>query len=233
MELIEIASYEARGLAEMELRQLGMLGDLLRMSDVNVTSIREPRLIERFHFLDSLSLLDLPAVASARTVVDIGAGAGLPALVLAIVKRRAVVTAVESVGKKCLFIGRAAVTLGLENVTVVCSRAEEFGRGAGRAHFDAAVSRALAALPVLAEYSLPLLRIGGSMAALKGAISDQERIQGERAVDILGGSDVEALRMHPFPDAENRWAYVTRKDRFTPDGYPRRAGVPSKHPLGQ
>jgi 16S rRNA (guanine527-N7)-methyltransferase len=232
MELAETAAYEARGLEGKELRQLRALGDLLLTSGVNVTAIREPQQVECFHFLDSLSLLDLPAVADARTVVDIGAGAGLPALVLAIVRPCIFVTAVESVRKKCLFMGRAVAALGLDNMAVVCSRAEEFGRGAGRARFDVAVSRALAALPVVAEYSLPLLRLGGSMVALKGAISDQERIQGDKAVDILGGSDVEPVYMHPFPGAVNRWAYVAGKTRPTPDRYPRRPGVPSKQPLG-
>jgi 16S rRNA (guanine527-N7)-methyltransferase len=233
LELIENAAYEERGLDGEQIRQLAVLGELLLGSQVNVTAIREPRLIERLHFLDSLSLLDLPEVADSAAVVDIGSGAGLPALVLAIARRTLAVTAVESVHKKCEFMQRAISVLGIENVTVVCSRAEDFGRWAGRGRSDIAVSRALAALPVVAELSFPLLREGGRMVALKGAISDQERIQGERALGILGGSGLKSVRLHPFPGAENHWAYISQKARATPERYPRRAGVPNKRPLGE
>lgn len=198
-----------------------------------MTAIREPQLVERLHFLDSLSLLDLPAMAGSGTVVDIGSGAGLPALVLAIARQSLAVTAVESVRKKCEFMQQAIAVLQIMNANVACTRAEEFGRRAGRGRFDIAVSRALAALPVVVELSLPLLREGGHMVALKGAISDLERIQGERALGILGGSSLESFRLHPFLGAENHWAYVSQKIRATPEGYPRRAGVPNKHPLGE
>ena len=95
-----------------------------------------------------------------------------------------------------------------------------------------AVSRALAALPVVVEYSVPLLAVGGCMVAMKGAISDQERIQAEKALGILGGGSLESVRLQPFPDAQNRWAYVARKTRPTPSGFPRRTGIPAKRPLG-
>jgi 16S rRNA (guanine527-N7)-methyltransferase len=177
-------------------------------------------------------VLDIDAVVSARDLVDIGSGAGLPALVLALALPEAEVTAVEALRKKCAHIETAAGTLGLENVRVRCQRAEEYGRSPARGAHEVVVSRALAALPVVAEYSLPLLRLGGTMVAMKGSISDQERTQGQRALGILGADRLDAIRLHPFAGAENRWAYVARKVRDTPNEFPRRPGIPAKRPLG-
>jgi 16S rRNA (guanine527-N7)-methyltransferase len=142
------------------------------------------------------------------------------------------VTALESQRKKCAFIEKAAESLSLPNVTVVCARAEDYGRGAGRQAHDLAVSRALASLPTVAEYSLPLIGDGGWMVAMKGAISDQERTQARKAIAILGGELLEPVKLQPFPEALNRWAYVARKSQPTPAGYPRRPGMPAKSPLG-
>ena len=231
MRLAETAAYVARGLDQVAQAKLAALGDIILSSGFNVTSISDPGEIERIHFLDSLSLLSIPCIAAARSIVDVGSGAGLPALVLAIVLP-AEVFAVESQQKKCDFIGRAAKELSLKNVTVHCARAEEYGRGPGRTAHDVAVSRALAALPVVVEYSVPLLTVGGFMVSMKGAISDQERIQRERALGILGGGSLESVKLQPFPDAENRWAYVARKTRPTPSDFPRRTGIPAKRPLG-
>ena len=94
------------------------------------------------------------------------------------------------------------------------------------------MSRALAALPVVAEYSVPLLRHGGTMVAMKGLISDQEWSQGVAALGILGAEKLRAVRLRPFPEATNRWAYVAQKTGVTPPGYPRRTGIPAKRPLG-
>jgi 16S rRNA (guanine527-N7)-methyltransferase len=231
LRLTETAAYAAIGLDLAAQTRLAALGDIILNSGFNVTGISDPEEIERIHFLDSLSLLSLPCLGVARSVVDVGSGAGLPALVLAIVLSAEIV-AVESQQKKCGFIERAAEALSLKNVTVHCARAEEYGRSEGRQAHDVAVSRALAALPVVAEYSIPLLAIGGCMVAMKGAISDQERIQAERALGILGGGSLDSVRLQPFPEAQNRWVYLARKIRPTPPGFPRRTGMPAKRPLG-
>jgi len=222
-----------RGLCEETLARLSVLGDLILGAEFNITGIGEPEEIERRHFLDSLSILDLHPVLLAKSLVDIGSGAGIPALVLAMALPGASVSAVESQGTKCDFIQAAARTLGLANVSVWRTRAEEHGRGVGRAVYDVGVSRALAALPVVAEYSLPMLRIGGTMVAMKGSISDQECTQGLRALDILGADGMDEIRLQPFMGAENRWAYVAIKTRPTPEAYPRRPGIPAKRPLGK
>lgn len=222
----------ARGLDTEAIHRLAVLGDILVGAEFNVSGVKDPEEIERLHFLDSLSVLEVKAVASAENLVDVGSGAGLPALVLAIALSGAEVTAVESQRKKCAYIENAAETLGLKNVTVCCQRAEEYGRSAGRETHQVVVSRALAALPVVAEYSLPLLRVGGVMVAMKGSVSDQERTQAVSALGILGADRLDAVRLHPFVGAENRWAYVATKARDTPGEFPRRPGIPAKRPLG-
>ena len=199
-----------------------------------MTGVTDPEEIERVHFLDSLSLLGLPQVRAARRLVDVGSGAGLPALVLALALPEVEVTALESVRKKCMHIERAAALLRLENVEVCCQRAEEYGRSAGgREAHDVAVSRALAALPVIAEYSLPLLRIGGAMVAMKGSVSDQECTQARDALGILGADELATVRLYPFPGATDRRVYTAKKVRATPGEFPRRPGIPAKRPLGQ
>ena len=211
---------------------MAAFGDLILGAGFNVTGVRDPEQIEVLHFLDSLSLLEVGAVSSAESIADLGSGAGLPVLVLALARPGMEITAVESQRKKCAYIEKTAETLGITNVTVCCARAEEYGRSTGREAHDVVVSRALAALPVVAEYSLPLLRLGGVMVAMKGSISDQERTQGLRALGILGADGLDGIRLHPFVGAENRWAYVARKTRVTPEEYPRRPGVPARRPLG-
>ena len=140
-------------------------------------------------------------------------------MVLAIA-RPTKITAVESQRKKCNFITETAEVLGLENVAVYCMRAEDYGRAEGREAHDVVLSRALASLAVVAEYSLPLLSTGGSMVAMKGDISTQERIQAQEALDILGGGPLESIRLDPFPGALNRWVHIARKIRVTPTEYP-------------
>jgi 16S rRNA (guanine527-N7)-methyltransferase len=236
VELTQSQAYAARGLSADAVARLSIFGDLLLGAGFNVTSIREPEAIERLHFLDSLALLELTAVRSAQRLADLGSGAGLPALVLALVLPSARVTAVESQQKKCRFIEQASSEMGLHNVEIYCARAEDYGRGgglgAGHGAHDVAVTRALAALPVVAEYSFPLLEHGGTMIAMKGAISNQERIQAERALAILGGGGLESVKLEPFAGAENRWVYLARKERATPDMFPRRAGIAVRRPLG-
>jgi len=212
---------------------LSLLGDLLLSAGFNVTGIKDPEAIERLHFLDCLALLDLPVVSSGRRLADLGSGAGLPALVLALVLPSANITAVESHQKKCRFIEACADALDLKNVDVRCVRAEDYGREAGREMHDVVVSRAVASLPVMVEYSLPLLSQGGSMVAMKGLISAEERIQAENALAILGGRGLESVKLEPFLGADNRWVYLAHKAERTPSTFPRRTGVAVRKPLGQ
>ncbi len=233
MELIYGAEYAGHGLDSAAQERLAVLGDFILNAGLNVTGIRDPEDIERFHFLDSLSLLKLGDVASAERLADVGSGGGLPALVLALALPGTAVAAIESVRKKCEHIAQAALALDLNNVQVYCERAEDHGRSDAREAYDVVVSRAVAPLPVVAEYSMPLLAVGGAMVAMKGPLSDQERTQGLLALGILGADGMEAVSLDPFDGARERLVYLARKVRKTPSAYPRRAGMPQKRPLGQ
>jgi 16S rRNA (guanine527-N7)-methyltransferase len=232
LNLQETPAYVAYGLTDDAIAKLGRFGDLLLSSSVNVTAIRDPLGIEHMHFLDSLSLLTVPEVNEAGRVVDVGSGGGLPAIVLAVALPRLQVVAVESIRKKCAFIEEVGLLLGLSNLRVQCARAEDLGRSGLRESFDVAVARAVAPMAVVAEICLPLVRVGGVVVAMKGPMSDQERIQGQNALAILGAVEGQARQVQPFPEAENRWLYVARKASATPPDYPRRPGVPQKRPLG-
>jgi 16S rRNA (guanine527-N7)-methyltransferase len=233
MDLIQTEAYSLYGLDARAQERLGDLGDLVMGAGFNITGIKEPAEIERIHFLDALSLLRLDAVVSAGLIADVGSGGGLPALVLALALADARITAIESQRKKCEHIERAAKILNLANVRVCCARAEDHARSENRESYDTVVSRAVAVLPVVAEYSLPLSRVDGAMVAMKGLISDQERTQALLALGILGADELEVVRLDPFTGSRDRLAYVARKLRATPSMYPRRAGVPLKRPLGQ
>jgi 16S rRNA (guanine527-N7)-methyltransferase len=233
MELAEKPIYEGYGLDAGALRRLSALGDLILGAGFNVTGVKDPAEIERVHLLDSLSLLSLDAVSAAGRIADVGSGGGLPALVLAVALPEAQITAIESQRKKCEHIERSAQALELGNVSVCCARAEDHGRSGAREGYDVVVTRAVASLPAVAEYSMPLLRLGGTMVAMKGLISDQERTQASDALGILGGDELEMVRLDPFSGSRDRLAYVAMKSRMTPSAYPRRAGVPARRPLGQ
>jgi 16S rRNA (guanine527-N7)-methyltransferase len=232
LDLLYKNEYSSFGLDEEAQERLSVLGDLIMGAELNITAVRAPADIELFHFLDSLSLLGLPGVCGSRQVADVGSGGGIPALVIALALPSVTVTAIESVRKKCDHIERCVAALRLPNVRVCCERAEEHGRSESREAYDLVVTRAVAALPVVAEYSLPLLRKGGIMVAMKGSISDQERTHALVALGILGADGMETVRLHPFSGSRDRLAYVATKQRETPNTYPRRPGVPQKRPLG-
>jgi 16S rRNA (guanine527-N7)-methyltransferase len=179
------------------------------------------------HIADSLVALEVTALREAGRIVDLGSGAGLPGLVLAIARPEAEVVLVESVGKKCAWLERTAAALGVENVRVACARAEELED----APFDVVTARALAALPVLCEYAAPLLREGGALVAWKGAVDSREEADGRYAAKVLGLEREEVRAVEPYPGSERRTLHVFRKVSPTPAGYPRRPGMAAKRPL--
>jgi 16S rRNA (guanine527-N7)-methyltransferase len=193
------------------------------------TSVHDPAQVVDVHVADSLAGLEIPEVQSARLVADLGAGAGLPGLVLAAALPAARVALVEATKRKCEFIRRAIDSMGLTNAEVVCSRVEKWEDGVGRC--DVVSARALAALPVLCEYAAPLLRIGGVLVAWKGAVSDTEAADAAAAAAHLGLAAEPTRSVAPFTGSERRTLHVLRKIGPTPPTYPRRAGVASKRPL--
>ena len=208
------------------------LMDLVAAEPIALTSVRDPAQAVDIHVADSLAGLDVPELAAARTIADLGAGAGFPGLVLAIALPSAQVALVESVGKKAGFLERATADLGLENVAVVPSRAEGWTEGMGRQ--DVVTARALASLPVLLEYAAPLLRDAGVLVAWKGRRDAVEEADGAAAAALLSMSAPapRVVAADIVPGANDRCLYVSSKVGPTPPGYPRRKGIARKRPLG-
>jgi 16S rRNA (guanine527-N7)-methyltransferase len=184
------------------------------------------------HVADGLSGLELGAVRRARAIADVGAGAGFPGLVLAIALPSARVDLIESAGRKVAVIERLAAAAGASNARAVHARVEEWGAGEGASAYDLVVVRAVGALPLLLEYAAPLLRVGGSLVAWKGARQSGEEKAAASAAAVLGMKLVEVRRVEPFPEARDRHLHVYEKVAATPERFPRRPGMAKKRPLG-
>ena len=205
---------------------------LMWNANVNLTAIRSSEQIRIKHFLDSLTCLPVMREMPMERVIDIGSGAGFPGLPLKIICPAIQLTLVESVGKKADFCRHIAQTLGLENVNVLQDRAESIGQmAAHRQQYDWAVARAVAVLPVLVEYLLPLVRVGGAMLAMKGEGAPAEVHSAEHATHLLGGRLRKLIPITLPGVVEERYLVVIDKIAATPDSYPRRVGVPTKKPL--
>jgi 16S rRNA (guanine527-N7)-methyltransferase len=211
------------------LGQLETLLELLARDETAPTAIRDPARAVEAHVADALSGLSVPELATARVLADLGAGAGIPGLVLAAARPSLRVVEVESTGRKCAFLERAIAAMGLANAEVACSRAEAWS--AGRDACDAVAARALAPLPVLVEYAAPLLRDGGALIAWKGAPEPSEAADGDAAAGVLGLAPARIHQVPPRPGAEHRSLYVYLKVRSLPNGYPRRPGMARKRPI--
>lgn len=226
--LREIA--EAHGLSAATTAQLGALVDLVAHSRDAPTTVSEPRDIVDIHVADSLAALEVPGLRGAASVADLGAGAGFPGLPLAAALPDARVALVESNGRKCAFLERAATQAGITNAPVVHARAEAWTPGRGAC--DVVTARALAPLSVLVEYAAPLLQLGGTFVAWKGAVEDSEADRGHRAALLLGLEPLPLLPVTPYAGSRQRTLHPYRKTSPTPAGYPRRPGMAAKRPLG-
>jgi 16S rRNA (guanine527-N7)-methyltransferase len=195
----------------------------------NLTAVTDPEEAWQRHILESLALARM--LRRGEAVVDIGSGAGLPGVPLALALPDCRLTLLESSAKKAGFLAKTAAALGLGNVTVLHARAEEAARRPGlRGAFDAAVSRAVGSLAELVELSLPLLRVGGRMLAVKGKGAGDEAAAAGNALELVGGSPGRLLPLLPAAGGESQVVEIL-KDRGTPEKYPRRAGIPKKRPL--
>jgi len=194
------------------------------------TSIRSRSAVVADHIADSLVAVELPALRSARTMTDIGSGAGFPGLVLAIANSEAQVSLVESNGRKCHFLTEAVEEARIGNATVVNARVEEWSAGIGAN--DVVTARAVAGLDVVAEYAAPLLRVGGVLIAWRGRRDGEEEAAAARAAAVLGLEPEPPRHVSPYREAEHRHLHVFRKIGETPARFPRRPGIPRKYPLG-
>lgn len=198
----------------------------------NLTSIVDPDEIETKHFLDSLSLLGPLMIEPNSRIADVGSGAGFPGLVLKIVRPDLGITFIESVGKKSKFIEHFINLMGFENMEVLTMRVEDVAHKEDhREQYDVVVARAVAYMPTLVEYLLPLVKIGGYCVAMKGTGAAEETKEATKALRILGGK---AGAVHeivlPMLDAPH-YLVVINKVKKTPGKFPRQAGTPKKLPL--
>jgi 16S rRNA (guanine527-N7)-methyltransferase len=205
----------------------------------NLTAITDYEQVQIRHFLDSLSCLlaqEAKAAISrpgARTI-DVGSGAGFPGIPLKLVCPSSRLTLLEATGKKVTFLEHLIGQLGLRAVTAVKVRAEELAHDPlHREQYDLALSRAVAELPVVAEYTLPFCKVGGWAVAQKGEAGAGEAWSAEKAIALLGGELRRVVPVELPGLAENRSLVVIEKVHPTPVAYPRRPGVPSKRPLGR
>lgn len=198
----------------------------------NLSAIREPEAIVQKHFLDAVSCVPVLERFSPRSLMDVGTGGGMPGIPLKILFPELQVCLADSVKRKTAFLSDVVAKMGWDDVTVLTERAELIGRmPEHRERYDVVIARALAAMPVLVEYLLPMVRVGGQMIAQKGASAEKETQAATEGIATLGGKvmGMEEVRMPGIE--EPHYFVIVEKVAATPEKYPRRVGIPTKRPL--
>lgn len=194
--------------------------------NVNLTSITEFEEVVVKHFVDSVLPFFMVDIPQGSSFIDVGTGAGFPALPLLIVRPDLKGTLCDSLNKRCVYLELACREIKV-NAEIIHARSEELGRKK-RECFDFATARAVAAMPVLSEYCVPFVRVGGSFIALKSVNEDIESATG--AVGKLGGK-IEMIKDYTIPNGDSRRLVVVKKISQTPTKYPRSSANISKKPL--
>lgn len=222
-------------LTQEQIEQFVIYDRLLREwnEKLNLTGIIEPEDVRVRHFLDSLSVADVMGFDAGDNVIDVGTGAGFPGLALAIAFPQIDVTLLDSTQKKLRFLDAVIEEIGITNCRTVHGRAEDVGQDLKhREQYDVVVARAVALLPTLLEYLVPLAKVGGFCIAMKGESAQREVDESKRSLFVL---KAEAKPVVPIqlPSVENTHYLVTiEKLDKTPSIYPRQAGTPKKKPIG-
>ena len=199
---------------------------------MNLTAITEYEEVMKKHFLDSITLNQAFDVTKECTVIDVGCGAGFPGLALKIAYPNLKITLLDSLNKRINFLNAVIDKLGLTDIETIHGRAEDFAKaGKLRETFDVAVSRAVANLSTLSEYCLPYVKVGGYFIPYKSEKVREEIEAAGKALSILGGS-LEKKIEFTLPDTDYyRNLLLIKKNKPTPNKFPRKAGLPSKEPI--
>lgn len=197
---------------------------------INLTAITKPEEIILKHFIDSI--IPIKEIKENSKIVDVGTGAGFPGIPLKIVRPDLKITLVDSLNKRISFLDEVIHQLQLKEIEAIHARAEEFGKDKKRReNFDIATSRAVANMSVLVEYLLPLVKVGGHCMILKGSSIEEELVQSQKALTVLGGKveKVDSFEL-PLTDMKRTIVYLL-KEKNTPAKYPRKPGIPAKTPI--
>jgi len=199
---------------------------------MNLTAITEEDEVYTKHFYDSISLAFHFPLLDVKSLADVGGGAGFPSIPLKICFPHLEVTIIDSLQKRMTFLNEVAKELGLSGVNPLHSRAEEAGQDPSlRESFDVVTGRAVARLNLLAEFCLPLARVGGHFVAMKGSDITVELAEAKKAIKTLGGKTKKVETFHLPEDAGERNIIIINKMESTPKAYPRKPGIPAKKPL--
>ena len=199
---------------------------------MNLTGIEEEREVYIKHFLDSISAVTNNYINENTSLIDVGTGAGFPGMPLKICLDNLNLTLLDSLNKRINFLQEVANELNLQGIEFIHGRAEDFGKNEEyREKFDVATARAVAGLPILMEFCVPFVKVGGYFICLKGPNANLELEESKAAMDVLGIEFVEKIDIK-LPDLElNNNILVFKKIRNTPSKYPRKAGKPYKNPI--
>ena len=199
---------------------------------INLTAITEDEEIVKKHFIDCIKAFKADEFKKAKTVIDVGTGAGFPGLPIAIMREDVEVTLLDSLNKRINFLQEVSKQVGIDNIEFIHGRAEDFGKlEEYREKYDIATARAVAGLPILMEFCVPFVKVGGYFVCLKGPNANLELEESKAAMDVLGVEFIEKINIE-LPESDlNHNILVFKKVKNTPDKYPRKAGKPAKSPI--
>ena len=198
---------------------------------INLTAVTEQDEVYLKHFYDSVTPLFHVEIDEGGRLCDVGAGAGFPSIPMKILRPDLIVTIVDSLNKRLVFLNELTAELGMDNIHLVHDRAETFGQHQGRHMFDYVTARAVANMQVLLELCLPLIKTGGKFIVLKGKKGQEEIDESTFALDLLGGA-VEKSHYFELPSEDSeRFIFEIAKKHKTPKKYPRKPGTPAKEPI--
>ncbi|MGL6105678.1 16S rRNA (guanine(527)-N(7))-methyltransferase RsmG [Romboutsia sp.] len=199
---------------------------------MNLTGIEDEKEVYIKHFLDSISSTTNGYIRDGISIIDVGTGAGFPGLPLRICLNNIQLTLLDSLNKRINFLQEVSNNLDIDDIKFIHGRAEDFGKDEEyREQYDVATARAVAGLPVLIEFCVPFVKVGGYFVCLKGPNANLELEESKAAMEVLGLEFIEKIDVElPESDLKHN-ILVFKKMKSTPDKYPRKAGKPTKNPI--